>query len=374
MSPTSFIATFRDEADLRRAIGQAHARGWRVSDTYTPYELADRVHSTGSADAAGLAPAGLAAASAGAVAAIAFQAWSSTWSWPRIIGGREPPTWPAYVPLTFEIAILAGALGVAAAFVRAWRRAMRTGCVRAPIAADAFAMRIEVAAQPAAAILHSLDAVEIICSAGESAIPSRDRRSAGITAVVAAVATLTLVGVLAASRDPRHAPLRYAPDMTTSPAADSYDPALRQPHPVTGTVHREPQAPRYDATEAGAQRAARELAMPVQVAAAGAETVRRGAEIYAGYCRTCHGIDGHGDGPTIRRGFQLPPSVLTQKARDTPDGRMFHVLTYGQNLMPPHAAQLSADDRWTVIFYLRELQRHHPVDAPLFTPSSAADK
>ena len=38
------------------------------------------------------------------------------------------------------------------------------------------------------------------------------------------------------------------------------------------------------------------------------------------------------------------------------DGQMFHVLSYGQNNMPSYASQLSRDDRWNVIVYLRSLQ------------------
>jgi len=38
------------------------------------------------------------------------------------------------------------------------------------------------------------------------------------------------------------------------------------------------------------------------------------------------------------------------------DGQMFHVLTYGQGNMPSLAAQLSVDDRWSVILHMRMLQ------------------
>jgi hypothetical protein len=35
---------------------------------------------------------------------------------------------------------------------------------------------------------------------------------------------------------------------------------------------------------------------------------------------------------------------------------MFHVITMGRNNMPSHAAQVSADDRWKAILYIRKLQ------------------
>ena len=38
------------------------------------------------------------------------------------------------------------------------------------------------------------------------------------------------------------------------------------------------------------------------------------------------------------------------------DGQLFHVLTYGQNNMPFYASQLSREDRWNVILYVRTMQ------------------
>jgi mono/diheme cytochrome c family protein len=38
------------------------------------------------------------------------------------------------------------------------------------------------------------------------------------------------------------------------------------------------------------------------------------------------------------------------------DGQLFHILTYGQNNMPSYASQLSRDDRWNVILYVRAMQ------------------
>jgi hypothetical protein len=35
---------------------------------------------------------------------------------------------------------------------------------------------------------------------------------------------------------------------------------------------------------------------------------------------------------------------------------MFHVITLGRINMPSHAGQVSADDRWKAIHYIRKLQ------------------
>ena len=92
-----------------------------------------------------------------------------------------------------------------------------------------------------------------------------------------------------------------------------------------------------------------------------AESVNRGAQIYRRFCVACHGAGGLGDGPIAKRGFPPPPSVLTGKSVKMKDGQLFHILTYGQGSMPPMAAQLTPQERWDSINYVRQLQQ---VDAP----------
>jgi mono/diheme cytochrome c family protein len=61
---------------------------------------------------------------------------------------------------------------------------------------------------------------------------------------------------------------------------------------------------------------------------------------------------------------------MTQKVRDWPDGQLFHRPMRGQNSMPSHARQIDARDGWSVILYIRQMQRSEPV-AP--SPAEAAE-
>jgi mono/diheme cytochrome c family protein len=45
--------------------------------------------------------------------------------------------------------------------------------------------------------------------------------------------------------------------------------------------------------------------------------------------------------------------------RDWPDGNVYHVITEGQNVMPGYGSQISREDRWAIIHYIRVLQRAH---------------
>jgi mono/diheme cytochrome c family protein len=47
---------------------------------------------------------------------------------------------------------------------------------------------------------------------------------------------------------------------------------------------------------------------------------------------------------------------MLPRAVQMKDGQMFHILTYGQNNMPSYASQVSPEDRWSVITYVRSMQ------------------
>jgi hypothetical protein len=41
---------------------------------------------------------------------------------------------------------------------------------------------------------------------------------------------------------------------------------------------------------------------------------------------------------------------------ELPDGEIFHVITNGRNLMGAYGANVTVEDRWAIIAYLRALQ------------------
>jgi hypothetical protein len=41
---------------------------------------------------------------------------------------------------------------------------------------------------------------------------------------------------------------------------------------------------------------------------------------------------------------------------EMPDGEIFYVITHGRNLMGAYGAQVTPQDRWAVVAYLRALQ------------------
>ncbi|MGE0863700.1 MAG: cytochrome c [Vicinamibacterales bacterium] len=80
-----------------------------------------------------------------------------------------------------------------------------------------------------------------------------------------------------------------------------------------------------------------------------------GKFVYEGVCITCHGPRGAGDGHLTAL-FPKPPSLMTQRVRDWPDGQLFHRPMRGQGSMPSHSRQVDANDVWSVVHYIRQMQ------------------
>jgi mono/diheme cytochrome c family protein len=163
-------------------------------------------------------------------------------------------------------------------------------------------------------------------------------------------------------RDPSEPNYELIPErqMSLSPAYETYAPnpnfpdgiTFRQPAP--GTISRGSQPFAYGPTPTEMVRAGKELSNPLSFGHPDAK--QRGAVLYANYCQFCHGPTGNGDGQVSGRGFPAPLSFLKPQALDMKDGEMFHILTYGKGNMPAHAVQLSPEDRWALVLYVRVLQ------------------
>jgi mono/diheme cytochrome c family protein len=86
--------------------------------------------------------------------------------------------------------------------------------------------------------------------------------------------------------------------------------------------------------------------------------MRRGQQLYKSFCLPCHGAKGEGDGPvTGPNRFTTPPSLNSDQARGYADGTLFHILAKGTEKMPSYAPQMTPEERWQAILYVRALQR-----------------
>jgi mono/diheme cytochrome c family protein len=164
------------------------------------------------------------------------------------------------------------------------------------------------------------------------------------------VLALGLLGLSTACVKHSQPNMTYMPEMAYSPALKAQEVgAMRVP--VKGTVPRGFKP--YAYFEKGIELAGQELKNPVAFNRA---NLMRGQVVYNAQCKACHGADGQGGGSIVPK-FQRPPSLHSEKILGYSDGQIFHVMTVGQNIMPSYAGQVSAEDRWAVVNYIRVLQR-----------------
>ncbi len=385
MSGHGLLATFETEAALVEAARAVDSAGHAIVDAYAPYSI-EGWPALAHAEASRVGWACLSGGVLGAVGGLTLQAWTSAVSWPLDIGGKPVLAWLAFIPVAFELMVLGAAAGAGLAFLMLsrLRPRWRPPELRDTWPHDRFVLEVAVAGEArlesARSLLRAVGAV-VVSEHGNGRVISTPTTTAHSfrwldrTLIVIACAATSVSLLLWPDWTRRN--LTYAPDMAVSPAVTTYsssavaEDAQTLRAPVPGTVPRGPLPLHYEATEADALRAAVELQVPPGIAA---EPDRLRAEkLFEIFCQPCHGSDGHGDGITIKRGFQPPPSLLTQHARDMRDGQMFHVVTYGQKLMPSQASQVRADDRWRLILQVRRLQQRLPVDPPPFGSAPATE-
>lgn len=94
--------------------------------------------------------------------------------------------------------------------------------------------------------------------------------------------------------------------------------------------------------------------IPIKVTA---EVLERGRNRFNIYCSVCHGEDGYGNGPIVRRGFPQPPSYHIDRLRRAPVGHMFDVISNGYGVMYSYNDRIpKVEDRWAIVAYVRALQ------------------
>jgi mono/diheme cytochrome c family protein len=154
----------------------------------------------------------------------------------------------------------------------------------------------------------------------------------------------------------------YAPDMVYSKAVDYYHDTLKigkqgghyNKMPVAGTVAREQSLPDHilEADTLLADANVCNLSLTES-------DVEEGARLYMIYCGVCHGTALDGNGPLYSSGkFAAMPANLKsgEKYLKMSEGRIYHGIVYGKNMMGSYASQLDTKQRWQVVAYIKKIQ------------------
>lgn len=111
-----------------------------------------------------------------------------------------------------------------------------------------------------------------------------------------------------------------------------------------------------------------------------AADLKEAERMYLINCAICHGTALDGNGPLYKGGqgpFPAKPATLVGDAKydAMPAGQMFYSVTYGKNLMGSYASQLSRQQRWMIIAYIKSKQAaNKPADSGATADSSATAK
>lgn len=186
------------------------------------------------------------------------------------------------------------------------------------------------------------------------------------TLILCAAAIGGIALISSCSKDNKSTGLEYMPDMYRSPSLEVYgqsslfSDSLAMRKPVKGTQPRNFVYFDYPETNEGYEAAGRDVKNPFE---ASTENLAEGKRLYEIYCVHCHGTKGAGDGSIVAIGkFPPPPSYSTGNSsrggamKDLTAGKIYHTITYGLNLMGPHAAQLLPEERWKIVMWVHELQ------------------
>ena len=87
--------------------------------------------------------------------------------------------------------------------------------------------------------------------------------------------------------------------------------------------------------------------------------VEMGRRRFEVFCAPCHGIQGNGASVVAREmTLRAPPSLVSDRIRQFPDGRIFRVITEGYGLMPKYEQETQIVERWAIVAYIRALGIH----------------
>jgi len=360
------VALYPSPDALVAGLEEARKRGFSRLDVVSPYPLHGIDHLLGKGPSK-LGYVALVAGLLGVTLSKVAQWWMSQVDYPLNVGGKPLFSWPAFLPVTFELMVLFASIATVISMLAIFNRLPQYGSslLRSPLmrdlTCDKFGMVVD-ARDPqftSGGIREALGGADVLgVDLLHEVRPSRffseqifSVRFLLLLVVVSfvSVTATRLVWKYAGSFPPfdfMKAQEKLNPQHASTLFADGQGMRPLQ----AGTVARGHLPYRFadDPDGAGTQ-----LINPIPLTAA---TLERGRDRYDTNCRHCHGIRGRGKG-SLTSAFPKAPSLHGKKLRAWTDGRIYHVLTVGQNAMPAHARQIGREDRWQTIHYVRALQR-----------------
>ncbi len=362
----SYTALFDTPNKIIHAVKSVAEKGYTKYDVNTPYPL----HGMDDAMKLKRSKIGwvtLVFGLLGTASAVAMMGWMMTLDYPIVIGGKPFFPLPAFGPIIFELSVLFGALATVGAMLFVIFKfpnnshPMHDTEYMKNVSSDKYGISIE-AVDPK----FNLDEIVALFNGlgAETTAPIYfdeeevnykptilDKKFLGFLAFVAFA---TSVGVYGTMNIALYLPPfdwmvnqdKSSPQQTSEIFANN----ASMLQPVKGTVARGFIPYKFSNQP---EQAGKLLVNPIIPSV---ENLKVGKEKFDIYCSPCHGYLAEGDS-RLNGKFPNPPSLHSEKARNWSDGSLYHIIVDGQNIMPSYSSQLSKNDRWSIVIYIRVLQR-----------------
>lgn len=179
---------------------------------------------------------------------------------------------------------------------------------------------------------------------------------------------VVMIAILSCNRPRRNTGRAYMPDMVYSNAYETYGASEERlsksgahytGRPVEGTIARGDMFPYTLKNDTLGY--AQSVSVVNPLPPLDASKYLEAARLYLVNCAICHGDKLDGNGPLFKGGdgpfTAAPKNFMDAEMKAMPEGKMFHSVTYGKGQMGSYASQLSTEQRWMVIHYIKEKQK-----------------
>lgn len=380
----SVIGLFEKPEEIYHAAEETVEKGYSEFDVYTPYP----VH--GMDGAMGLEPSKIGYLTfmfglTGITVLTSFVAWIVTTNnvdifglvgYPSTYAGKQDFSLPGYIPIMFEATVFwAGHLSVLSlilfflGFPRNYHPLHDTEFMKR-VSDDKFGLSIEASdpkfsEEEVTAFMKSLDAQDV----QTVYLKPEDETSLhlfhpgflvflGGTAVTVSAAIYLILNWVVWTLPFNW--MHFQDRQVAQEAPRFFKDGYSMRNPVEGTVARGFIPAAFAADKA--DKSDKYLLNPLPV---NKKVLERGQVAYDSNCAACHGPFGLSNN-YLTEAYAKPPSLQSDKIVEWSDGQIYHVIVNGQNRMPSYAKQVSRDDRWALVHYIRAMQRSlNPKDADL---------
>lgn len=362
----SYTGIFDTPDEIIHAAEKTSEHGYKKYDVHTPYPL-HGMNKAMKLPPSKLGYVALVVGLSGALAALLTMFWMSAVDYPIVIGGKPFFSFPAYVPVMFEVTVLSASIATVLTMLFVFFKLpnnahpLHDTIYMKKVSSDKYGISIQAEDEK----FNEIEVKKFLVELGAKEITPiyydneeinhkhkiLEPKFIGfllLTAVLTSGVSYFVLNKLLYMPpfDWMMTQEKLNPQSTSTVFADGF--GMRRP--VEGTIsrghipylfHGQP-----DAAEAN-------LINPLPVSK---HVIEVGQKKYDTFCSPCHGYYGEGDS-RLQGQFPNPPSLHSEKVRNWKDGRIFHVITDGQNIMPSYASQITTEERWAIVHYIRVLER-----------------